>query len=252
MFFNQSASSQIRRSLIPHQNQLDSFSRKSLEMPTIDCSCGESINVEEFEAGSSKRCLECGATHNIPSLAKLRMLEGEANPYLDSMSRLIMAIAESRSPFDGQCLKCGEKATREYPVYTRFVRERVSSSHPVRSGLTGVELDFSSEEEWARVMIPFRFCGPCGAVFKCRAVIGRLLLIAGFLTAIAIGLPVFLVAQEYGIIIMLPLLWGVAQIAGRMRCDRRLDPYITRNPLLKKVFSGEDELVVRIGRRINL
>ena len=221
-------------------------------MPTIDCSCGTSIEVEEFEAGSSKRCLECGATHKIPSLAKLRMLEGEANPYLDSMSRLITAIAEARSPFDGQCLKCGEKATREYPVYTRFVKERISSDLPVQAGLTGVDLDFSSEEEWARLMIPFRFCGPCGIVFKRRAIVGRLLLIAGFLAAIAIGLPVFLVAQEYGIIIMLPLLWGIAQIAGRMRFDRRLDPYITRHPLLKKVFAGQDELVIRMGRRINL
>lgn len=69
-------------------------------MPAIECPCGVSINVEEYEAGSSKVCPECGKSNRVPSLAKLRMLDGETNPYLDSTSRLVAAIQESRSPFD--------------------------------------------------------------------------------------------------------------------------------------------------------
>lgn len=221
-------------------------------MPTINCACGVAIDVEEFEAGSSKACPECGESNRIPSLAKLRMLDGETNPYLDSTSRLVAAIQESRAPFDGRCLKCAETATVEYPVRTRFLKERFSSDSPVRVGLMGTTLDFSAEEHWIYLKIPFQFCQSCGSEFKRRAILGRVFLVIGTLLVVAIGIPLFLVANVFGIFLMLPLIWGLSQISGRTRVDRRLDPYVSKHAVLEKVFAGQDEVVIRIGRKRSL
>jgi len=216
-------------------------------MPTIECSCGVPIDVEEFEAGSSKACPGCGESNRIPSLAKLRMLDGESNPYLDSTSRLLAAIQESRHPFDGTCIKCGQHATVEYPVKTRFLKERISPDLPFHGGLTGVSFDFSADEQWMRLTIPFRFCGECSREFKWRAIVGRSLLFLGLIAAIGIGLPILVLTRVFAAFLMLPLIWGISQIAGRVRADRRLDPYLKRHSVLRTVFSGQDELVIRIG-----
>lgn len=221
-------------------------------MPAIECPCGVSINVEEFEAGSSRDCPECGESNRIPSLAKLRMLDGETNPYLDSTARLVTAIQESRAPFDGQCLKCSKEATVEFPIRARFLKERFSSDSPVRASLFGATLDFSAEEHWVHLPIPFRFCESCGSQFRKRAILGRVFLVIGTLLVIAIGIPLFLVAHVFGIFLMLPLIWGLSQISGRTRVDRRLDPYVSKHSILEKVFAGEDEVVIRVGRRRRL
>jgi hypothetical protein len=216
-------------------------------MPAIECHCGVPIDVEEFEAGSSKNCPTCGESNRIPSLAKLRMLDGETNPYLDSTSRLIAAIQESRAPFDGNCIKCNQRATVEYPVRTRFLKERVSADSPIHMGVVGVTFDFSADEQWIKLKIPFRFCQNCGREFRRRALVGRLMLFLGMLAAIGLGIPILIVAHVFGALLIFPLIWGISQVAGRVRADRRLDPYLKRHSVLRTVFSGQDELVIRIG-----
>ncbi len=221
-------------------------------MPAIECSCGESIEVEEFQAGTKKTCPACGTANSVPSLAKLRMLDGETNPYLDATSRLVAAIQESRTPFDGRCLKCSEDASVEFPVRARFMKERFSSDSPITVGVMSTTLDFSAEEHWIHLMIPFRFCESCGSQFRTRAVLGRVFLVIGTLLVIAIGIPLFLVAHVFGIFLMLPLVWGLSQIGGRTRVDRRLDPYVSKHSVLDKMFAGEEEVVIRVGRKRRL
>ena len=72
---------------------------------TIQCECGESMQVSEGAAGSSREC-RCGRTVQVPSSTQLRVLAGLPAQPPNPLADIPLMVAEGALPSLTTCARC--------------------------------------------------------------------------------------------------------------------------------------------------
>lgn len=219
----------------------------------VDCECGQSIQVELFEAGTSKACTFCNKDVPVPDSITLQDKAGDDHPLLNALGKIRQAIEDSAPPFDGQCHSCkNSKAHKRIPIHFNVMEQRdiegdegVNLGPSLTGGIQVTATIAASTEHWAFTAIPLLLCNDCYTGFqksRQRFLVSTYvkILISALLFAAFLYVLIF-VSQFLGY--MVGGLWAITTFAffGRSREKKLIAPYLMK--YIRKIRWVEDAIM---------
>ena len=143
---------------------------KMPEQYAIDCPCGSSIEVQLFEAGTTRSCPLCRESVLVPSINELKQSRGDKYPMLSPLQKIEKCLAERESPFDGRCQACrNTDANWEIPLNFEYLVEReiLGDDGGFGVGLGGLRPKVAkSIEHTQSTKFPLLLCDNCNKQFQ--------------------------------------------------------------------------------------
>jgi hypothetical protein len=135
----------------------------------VACTCGENVQVQLFQAGTTASCPSCKNAVSIPGLTKLKELSGDLYPHLAPIDKVLTLFENHQPPFDGICQRCRQRdAAYGIPVEFKVTVERhIEDDGGIRASPLGLKITLgASETHFQIAKFPLLLCKPCSDTFR--------------------------------------------------------------------------------------